>query len=101
MTLPLNRAAFVRKTEKLVFKQGLLVEHKVNKPSEALAVASWPVDALKTIASIPAEWIQLKIDTTNRDTQLINAQKALIDAQTALIEARSKALEAQAEGDEE
>lgn len=95
--IDISRAALVEKITVIDFENGMLKQVDIQKPSEALAIASLPVEILKAIVAIPAELIQLKIDTTDRDQKLIDAQKNLIESQRQLLETEQKLIEKQRE----
>ncbi len=90
MSLPVTRAAFVKKVTTLGFDHGILTDVHISKPSEVLGFLEIPLGIAKAIVSIPAELIQLKIDTTKSNTELLEAQKAGIEAQRALDELRAR-----------
>src|SRR3546814_13925539 len=79
--IPVTRAAFVEKTTTIDFEEGTLKQVDISKPSEVLEIVSLPVEILKALVDIPAELIPLKIDTTNQEKTLIDAQKANIENQ--------------------
>ena len=89
--IDLERAAAVKKTVTADFTNGMLTKLVLDKPSEALAVANIPFNILTKIIALPSELIQLKIDTSTNEKDLLEAQKALIEAQQSLIEAVEKA----------
>lgn len=89
--IDLERAAAVKKTVTADFTNGMLNKLVLDKPSEALAVANIPFNILTKIIALPSELIQLKIDTSTKQKELLDAQKALIEAQQSLIEAVEKA----------
>lgn len=89
--IDIERAAAVRKTLTVDFTNGMLSKLTVNKPSEALAVANIPFNVISKIIALPSELIQLKIDTTTKEKDLLEAQKNLLDAQKSLIEAMEAA----------
>lgn len=95
--IPISRATFVEKTTTIDFEGGLLKQVDITKPSEALEIVSLPVEILKAIVAIPAELIQLKIDTTNKEKTLLDAQSSHIETQLKLLEAQEKLLEKQQE----
>ncbi len=84
----IRRASLVSQSTALVFKNGLLTEVSLQKPSEYLAAAKIPLEIAKSVASIPTNLIQLKID-------LNTANKGLADSQAAQISALSNLLQAQ------
>src|SRR3546814_19555736 len=73
--IPVTRAAFVEKTTTIDFEEGTLKQVDISKPSEVLEIVSLPVEILKAIVAIPAELIQLKIDTTNQEKKLIRSEE--------------------------
>src|SRR3546814_7951437 len=67
VAIPVKRAAVVENTTTIDFEEGTLKQVDISKPSEVLEIVSLPVEILKAIVAIPAELIQLKIDTTNQE----------------------------------
>lgn len=92
--IDLKRASFVQKTLTATFENGLLTKLDLDKPSEALSFIQVPIDVLKAIASIPAELIQLKIDTSKNNAALADQRVKELEAQQKLLEALIKAREA-------
>lgn len=90
MSLPVTRAAFVKKVTTLGFDHGILTEVHIAKPSEVLGFLEIPLGIAKAIVDIPAELIKLRIDTTKSNTDLLEAQKAEIEARRALDELRAQ-----------
>jgi hypothetical protein len=84
--MPIERAAFVKKVTNLTFDRGILTEVHIGKPSEALGFMDIPVSIAKAIASVPAELIQLKINYSNKEKDLVDARKAELEAKQALLE---------------
>jgi hypothetical protein len=91
MSLPVTRAAFVKKVTTLGFDHGILTDVHISKPSEVLGFLEIPLGIAKAIVDLPAELIKLRIDTTKSNTDLLTAQKAGIEAQQALDELRARA----------
>lgn len=89
--IPIQGGSFSKTTFSMKFQDGILTEMASNKPSEVLGFVSILPDALKNIASIPAEILQLKVDYSSKQKELLKAQKEIIDAQNALIEAQKPA----------
>ncbi|WP_139311603.1 hypothetical protein [Desulfovibrio sp. DV] len=83
----LRRTAFVKKTYAVQFENGFLTSAKINKPSELLAGVSLPVDIIKSIASIPAEIIQLKINYNSQQQALLEAEKTKFESLKAFNDA--------------
>lgn len=95
--IDINRADLVEKLSVLEFENGILQKVNTTKPSEALAIATLPVEVLKAVVSIPAELVQFKIDTTDDEQKLVDAQKKLIDTQKQLLETEQQLIEKQRE----
>lgn len=72
--LPLDGVALARSDHKVVLENGMLTEHKAVLPSSALEAAKIPGSVLSAIVAIPAGLIQLKIDTTKKQTELTTAE---------------------------
>ncbi len=85
MGINLNRA-FGESITKVDFDDGMIKQFDIKHPSGALAVAQLPIDVLNALIAIPAELVQLRIDTSGRNKKLYDAQKAEIEAQRQLIE---------------
>jgi hypothetical protein len=84
MTIPITRAAFVKKITYLGFDNGLLTEVDINKPSEALAFMDIPLAIAKAIVDIPAQIVQLKFNFAKANTDLLTQQRLEAQAQQAL-----------------
>jgi hypothetical protein len=91
MTIPITRAAFVKKITSLAFDHGLLTEVDINKPSEALAFMDIPVAIAKAIVDIPAQIVQLKFNFAKANTDLLSQQKLEDQAQQSLANLRQNA----------
>lgn len=91
--LPINRAAFIKKITNLTFDNGILTEVHMEKPSEASGFWDIPLSIVKGIASVPAELLQFKIDYSNKEKTLADAQKAELDAKKALLDYQKKVIE--------
>jgi hypothetical protein len=90
MTIPITRAAFVKKVTTVAFDHGLLTEVDINKPSEMLAFMDIPLAIAKAIVDVPAELVQLKINTSKGNTDLANQQQSELQAQQALEQLRTQ-----------
>lgn len=89
VVVPVEGRSFTKATNGVSFKDGMLIKRKVEAPSEAFGVAQIPPRILKEIASLPTDLIQLKIDTTSKQTELLQAQKLQLDALKALVDAET------------
>jgi len=96
--LPVTRTAFIKKVTELDFENGILTQVKIDKPSEVVGALDIPLAVARAILSIPAELIQLKIDTTKSQFGLVKAQKDLIEANQALLELQKQFSESSQDG---
>jgi hypothetical protein len=87
LNINLSRTPFVKRVSSLEFNDGMLSKVNVDKPSEALAALSVPVDALTAIIAIPAQLLTLRIANAQNTTSLYDNQVKLLEAQTKLIKA--------------
>lgn len=92
--IDLSRASFVKATHQITLQNGLVASRESSKESEALAIANIPLDILKGIFSAPTELIQLKVNYTNAQKDLLTAQKDKLDAEKARLEAEKQLVEA-------
>ncbi len=93
MVLPLKSGSFVTTKHEVEFNQGEPTRVKIERDSELLELVSFPLTLAKAILSVPAEILQLKINYTSKESQLIKAQKQLIEAQQELMKQRKGDLE--------
>jgi hypothetical protein len=71
--IPLESAAFVKTTDKLVFDNGTLTSWTTERPSGALEFVRLPVRILKQLVSVPAELIKLRVDYSSQQAALTEA----------------------------
>lgn len=82
------KAGFFVTTDFLTeFQDGVLVSHKEERPSEALAIVKIPYDIVKALISIPAEILSLKVNYSTKEAALIDARTAVLKSQKALDDA--------------
>jgi hypothetical protein len=68
MSLPLSAQPFVQVKHKVTFVDGMVQGYDADRPSSALAIVSWPLDVYKAILTATSELLQLKIDTSQKQT---------------------------------
>lgn len=88
LSLPASR--FVKTVHEARFVNGILTKWDTERPSEALAFVKIPVNVAKAILSVPAELIKLKVDISNQNKSLSDAEKAEIEAYQALLKLREQ-----------
>ena len=84
LSIDISRAMFVTKIYEIEFDNGILTRVTIKKPSEALAAASIPIEIAKAIVAIPAELIQLKINTASSEKALLESEKARLEVEKEL-----------------
>ncbi|MDJ0391525.1 hypothetical protein QMO56_25815 [Roseomonas sp. E05] len=89
VAIDVSRSAFVTSTTKLTFQNGMLATKEFDKPSEALAIASTPVEIAKAVLTVVTDFIKLRIDQTSQATSFAEAEKKRLDAEQALRDAVS------------
>ncbi|TWT06126.1 hypothetical protein [Reyranella sp. CPCC 100927] len=87
--MELRKAFMVTKIKNIEFTKGVLTKVRVEKPSEALALVTLPLDIAKAILSVPADILKLKVDLSSQEEALAKKQAALIDAKKELAGKRS------------
>lgn len=81
-----ERAAFVEKQTILDFSNGILKNVEIEKPSGALELLRIPLDIASALIAVPAEVIQLKIDTASDTDKLHKARTTELDAKLKLLQ---------------
>jgi len=84
IVIPVERTPFVKRENEIQIRDGLIISHKIVKPSSAEGFISIPIDIAKAIVSIPAEIVSLKLDFTNRRKDLLEAEKNRLEMQKQL-----------------
>ncbi|MBO9563710.1 MAG: hypothetical protein J7621_13090, partial [Niastella sp.] len=67
--VPVRRSYFVKKQQLPIFRQGILIENSISKPSEAEGLISIPINLLKALMTIPAQLLQFKITRVTQETE--------------------------------
>lgn len=82
--LPVDRARFVRKTTNLTLRDGALVAYEVNKPSEAYAVASLPLEVAGAVIETPARFFASIGNSFRSQSGLLRARADVVKAEAEL-----------------
>lgn len=82
--IPMRSSAFVKTVDDVVFDNGMLVSWNASRPSEILEIVRLPVKILKSVVSVPAEIVRLRIDLSDQQKGLAASQQAQIAAQAKL-----------------
>lgn len=77
----IDRAFFTQRKTILQFDEGVLRDIEIDKKSELAAFVEVPLFIAQGVAALPANIIQVRINNTNNNTLLINAQQQLIVAE--------------------
>jgi hypothetical protein len=86
----LETGRFVTTTYNMEFTDGLLTKGEIKRPSEALGFVQIPLNVLREVIALPTDLLQLKIDHSTKETQLLESWKKQIEAQEALRKAREE-----------
>ncbi len=81
----------------VTFKDGMLVSKSAIRQSEALALASLPLEVAKAVVTVLTDFVQLRVNYTVQKTELATKQKALLDALEGLRSAKERASQGEAE----
>jgi|GEM_PF-2170120 len=72
--IPFRSSAFVRTVDDVEFVNGEIKSWSTDRPSELLEVVRLPVKILKSVVSIPAEILSIKVDYSSDANQLAKNQ---------------------------
>jgi hypothetical protein len=86
--IAITRASFTRKETQLGLSNGMLVSVDINKPSQALAVASLPLEIAEAVIETPARFFTTIASSFKSEANLLSARAELLQAQAALEEIR-------------
>lgn len=81
--VPIKRTAFVKRVNKITLSNGIITSNQIIKPSSVEGLVSIPVNVAKMVVSIPAEIIQVKINTAKNKEALEKQVLALQQSVTA------------------
>lgn len=96
--LTIERAAFVKTVTRMTFDGGVPSKLEVNKPNSALPIVEAPLSIAKSLTSLPAELLQLKIDLTEKETTALSKEKLKVEAAQDLQKTVAEAAEGQPSG---
>lgn len=83
----METSPFIATSYDVAFQDGMLTKWDVDRPSELYAAVQIPLNILKDIIALPTQLLQLKIDYSSKDTDLLKSEKNRVEAATALREA--------------
>ncbi len=95
LSINLKRAPFVKQTSQITFVDGFPTQLNIDRPSELEAIVKVPYNIVKSVATIPTNLIQLKIDYSSANQRLYDAQKKEIDSLTNLMAAQQRLIQMQ------
>lgn len=94
ITIPVNRTAFVKRTNKIGIADGIILSNEINKPSSVEGFVSIPINVAKSIVSIPSQLVTFKIDNTKRlndlEKEKLNLEKSIQESQKFAISKESE-----------
>lgn len=87
-TLDIERTFAVAKTYKVALQNGVLTKFEVEKPSEALAAATLPLDMAGAVIEVPARFFTAIGRSLKSETSALAAQAELLKAEIELEKVR-------------
>lgn len=75
---------FIPTSYDIAFQDGMLTKWDVDRPSELYAIIQIPLNILKDVIALPTQLIQLKLDYSSKDVDLLKSEKAQVEAAAAL-----------------
>ena len=82
--LPLPTGIFSENKSDVSFSNGMLSKIKIIQPSEVLGAIGIIPGALKAMLAIPTELIQLKVDYSSREKELLELKKTMLELQAEI-----------------
>lgn len=82
LSVGLQRTTFSQRKTTLMFEEGMLSNVCIYKGSELEQFVQIPLQVAKSVVALPANIIQVRINTSNSNKELLAAEKQLIDWQT-------------------
>ena len=82
--LPLPRGGFSKNEYDFSFSDGNLSRSKTIQPSEALSAVNIIPNALKAMISVPAELLQLRVNYSTHEKELLELKKTMLEAQAEI-----------------
>jgi hypothetical protein len=89
LSIPLDRTAFVNRVNEITFANGIPTKIDINKPSEALAFVSIPLEILNGVLSAISQIIPLAGKSAIAENTLLQQQKLIYDNRLALEKAKA------------
>jgi hypothetical protein len=90
VSLNVKRASFVSQTFAVTLQQGVPVEVIMNKPSTVLAVSAFPLNLARSLVSLPTNLLQLKLDYSSKNNELLKAKDTEITNLIRLLETQQR-----------
>lgn len=84
LSVGVDRTFFAKRETTLVFDAGVLQDVTIKKGSELANFSTIPLQVAQSVVALPANIIQVKINTANNEANLIAAQDSLIKARRDL-----------------
>jgi len=93
INVPIKRSFFIRREQQPKLSNGLLIQNRIVKPSEAESLITIPIKIAKAVFSIPAQLFQFKIMQVRQETEFTKARKDLAQARQDLAKLQAPALQ--------
>lgn len=89
LSVGVDRTYFANRSTTLSFASGVLQDIRIDKGSELASISEIPLSIASSIAKLPSNIVQAKIDVTNKRQGLIAAQDQLLKQEEALAKSRA------------
>ena len=86
LSLQISRAPFVAQKADFTFKDGMLTESDIDRPSSVAGFVDIPINIAKALVSIPAALLDLKITNTKKESSVADEQLKLLKKQQELLD---------------
>lgn len=94
VSVGINRAFFAQRKTTVVFDRGVVKNVCIFKTSELAAFVEVPLEIAKSVVALPANIIQVKIDSTANDQRLLKAQNTLLKTEISRLKLEKSATDA-------
>lgn len=81
LVLPIKRTAFTKTINTMTIADGVVTSNKIDRESPVKGFVSIPINVAKAIVSIPAQLVQIRINTAKSDKELLDKEKERLNAE--------------------
>jgi hypothetical protein len=81
LIFPIKRVPFTNTVNNLIISDGIITQNNMTRPSPVKGFFEIPINIAKAVVSIPAQIVQIKINTADNNKLLLDKEKALLKAE--------------------